>query len=100
MKYFALYDDGGTLITFGTTSANTVKGEITAEEYEALKAEHTAKLDYAQQVYDGTIAINDVPEEYRAAVAAMVKEMQIQPEETMADIDEALAILHGEVSEQ
>lgn len=102
MKYFALYNDNGNLISFGTTSAQNVVGVITADEYATLKATQTAKLEYAQQVFNGEITIDDVPEEYREAVAAMVEAMQNQPEEpeeTMSDIDEALAILSGEVSE-
>ena len=37
MKYYALYDDDGKLLTFGMTSAKTVKGEITEAEYQALE---------------------------------------------------------------
>lgn len=104
MKYFALYKDNGNLMTFGTTSAQIVVGEITADEYTTLKAAQTAKLEYAQQVFSGEITIDDVPEEYREVVAAMVEAMHSQSEEPeapelMSDIDEALAILSGEVSE-
>lgn len=99
MKYFALYDDNGGLLTFGTTTAQTTVGEITQEEYVALKAERSAKIEYAEQVFNGTITIDDVPEEYREAVAAMVEQMQTPEPEPVSDIDEALAILSGEVTE-
>lgn len=100
MKYFALYDDSGNLLTFGTTTAQTTVGEISQEEYEALKAARSANIEYAQQVVSGTITIDDVPEECREAVAAIVEQMQTpEPEPPASDIDEALAILSGEVTE-
>lgn len=99
MKYFALYNDSGNLLTFGTTTAQTTVGEITQEEYEVLKAAHSAKIDYAEQVNAGEISIDDVPEEYREAVAAMVEQMQNAEPEPVSDVDEALAILSGEVTE-
>lgn len=68
-KYYALYDAEGTLITVGTVvGGDPLKGEITEEEYERLKAELEA----------------DIPE----------LEEPADPE-----IEEALAILRGEVTE-
>lgn len=99
MKYFALFDDEGSLITFGTTTALTTVGEITLEEYEVLKAAHIATTSFAEQVFNGETTLEDVPEEYQEAVAEMVEQMQAQPEESASDIDEAIAILTGEVSE-
>ena len=97
MKYFALYEDDK-LVSFGTTSANSVIGEITETEYNALKAANAEKCAYAEQVFAGEITIDEVPEEYREEVAEMVEQMQPVPE-PMTDIDEALAILRGEVTE-
>lgn len=99
MKYFAMYDDGGKLVSFGATTAKAVMGEITEDEYNALMVAHVAKTDYADRVYSGEIAIDDVPEEYRAEVAELVEQMRVEPETPMTDIDEALAILRGEVTE-
>ena len=102
MKYFALRDDNGGLITFGTTSADTTVGEITEEEYGVLLAAQSEKIAYAERVFNSEISIDDVPEECREAVAAIVKEMQNQPApepEVVSDIDEAIAILTGEVTE-
>lgn len=40
MRYFAYYDENGVLVNIGTVnSSGEVHGEITAEEYERLKAE-------------------------------------------------------------
>jgi hypothetical protein len=98
VKYFAIYDDEK-LVSFGKTSAEKPKGEITEAEYDALMAVHTEKRAYAERVYAGEITIDEVPEEYREDVAEMVEQMRIEPEQPMSDIDEALAILSGEVSE-
>lgn len=71
IRYFACYDDNGQLTSVGTVNTSgEVFGEITAEEYQALYAEIMAN-------------------------------MPTEPEkpETMSDIDEALAILSGEVTE-
>ena len=97
MKYFALYNDGGNLITFGTTTAQTVVGEITAEEYDALKSAHTAKIAYAEQVIAGEITIDDVPEALREDVQAEVDFLQAADEEAAQNIsaEEALNIILG-----
>lgn len=64
MKSYAQYDDSGNLVCVGTvTTERHIPGEISAEEYEALRA--------------------TIPEPE-------------QPQ-TVDDIDEALAILSGEV---
>ena len=95
MKYFALRDEAGGLITFGTTSAAATVGEITEEEYYNQMTAQTEKNAYAARVFDGEISIDNVPEEYREAVTAIVENMQAQPEESASDIDEAIAILNA-----
>lgn len=68
IRYFAYYDENDVLVNIGTVNTSgEVHGEITAEEYEALRAEIEA----------------NAPE----------------PVEPASDIDEALAILSGEVAE-
>lgn len=68
IRYFAYYDETGVLVNIGTVNTSgEIIGEITTEEYEALKAEIEANAP-------------EVPE-------------PVDP------IDEALAILHGEVTE-
>lgn len=69
VRYFAYYDEDGVLVNIGTVNtSDEVHGEITAEEYERLRAEIEA----------------NAPE----------------PEEPVDSVDEALAILSGEVAEQ
>lgn len=69
IRYFAYYDDAGTLVNVGTVdTTGEIHGEITEEEYQILLAEIMA----------------NAPE---------------KPELPVSDIDEALAILSGEVTE-
>lgn len=102
MKYFAIYDESGELQSFGATSAPNVIGEITEAEYNALVQDAAAVNDYSFRVYSGEVKLEDVPEEYRERVEAQVAEMQEadnQPEPADPEVDEALAILRGEVTE-
>ena len=99
MVYFAIYNDSDKLISIGYTSAPTTTGvEITREEYEALSAEIAAKAEYAEKLYLGEIAIEDVPEEWRADVQEMVDERiaaegEYDPDEITAE--EAIDIIKG-----
>ena len=103
MKYFALYDENGNLITFGTTTAQNTVGEISEAEYLTLRQEAEAFNACVMAVYSGEMSLEDVPEKYKAEVEAKVakmKEANDKPESIPDDpIDEALAILHGEVTE-
>lgn len=102
MKYFAIKNEAGEVISFGTTSAKTVVGEITEAEYLALKEETDTLNSYIDSVYNGEMALEDVPEEYREIVETRVQEMQDadnQPEPADPEVEEALSILRGEVTE-
>lgn len=105
MKYFAVYDENGKVMSFGATDAKELnQPEITEAEYLALKQKMETFNAYVMAVYSGELPIEDVPEEYRADVEARVAEMKEAdnaPEvpEPVDPIDEALAILHGEVTE-
>lgn len=69
IKYYALYDAEGTLMSVGTVvGGEPLKGEITAEEYDRLKAELDADRPEPE----------DLPD---------------------PETEEALAILRGEVTE-
>lgn len=102
MKYFAIYDETGCAVSFGTTSAENINHEITEAEYLALVEESETLNGCVDAVYSGSLALEDVPEEYRERVDARVKEMQEQdnqPEPADPEVEEALAILRGEVME-
>lgn len=101
MHYWAIKDDNGAVISFGTSSSHNGEYEITEAEYRTLEEEQTVFFAYVNAVYNCEMQLSDVPEDLRARVAAEVeaqKEAENQPE-PMTDIDEALAILRGEVTE-
>lgn len=67
--------------------------EITKEEYDSLMAEferQQAERDeainsYVQQVSDGVITLDDVPEEYRDTVNSIVNPPSTDPEQAWID---------------
>ena len=94
MRYYAEYDGNGKLIAIGTGDDGV---EITEEEYNALLAEIQLKRDYALQVYQNQITLDEVPEEYRADVEEHVNALIEQEESTGDEIsaEEALDIIIG-----
>lgn len=101
MHYWAIKNDDGIVISFGTSSSQNGEYEITETEYRTLEEEQAVFFAYVNAVYNGEMQLSDVPEKLRARVTAEVetrKEAENQPE-PMTDIDEALAILRGEVTE-
>lgn len=101
MHYWAIKNDDGIVISFGASASHNGEYEITAAEYNALEQEQETFFAYVVAVYSGEMQLSDVPEGLRARVEAAVdsrKEAENQPE-PMTDIDEALAILRGEVTE-
>lgn len=100
MAYYAIKDDDGNVVSFGMTMKASPYS-ITEAEYQHIKAEHDLFCSYAIGVYTGSVVIDDVPEEYREKVAAEVERMrEAEAEEPVYvdPVDEALSILHGEVS--
>ena len=100
MKYFAIYNDDGTLQVFGGTEAKTnVINEITETEYNNLMREHETLIAYVDAVILNEIVLEEVPEIYRMRVQEIV--LEIQECENLPDpnVEEALTILRGEVEE-
>lgn len=101
MKYWAIKDETGWVESFGTTESDIQNYEVTEEEYKAIEQEMNFFRECVDKVYSDEMAIEDVPESMRDRVSAEVermKEAASQPE-PMSDIEEALAILSGEVTE-
>ena len=101
MAYFAIRNDSGDVVSFGMSSTK-YQHEITEAEYLALKQEAEALNSYASAVYAEEMTLDDVPEEYQARVEKRVKAMQEaddQDEPADPEVEEALAILRGEVTE-
>lgn len=96
MRYYIEYAEDGKVQAVGIGPGGT---EITKAEYEAQLAVILQKNDLTDKLYRGEITQEDVPEEWRDDIKATVEELiATQGEYQGSDIDEALAILSGEVS--
>ena len=95
MRYYAKYNDSGTLIAIGTGPGGV---EITEADYTRLLAEIREKAALVDQLYTGTITIADVPEAWREEIQRRVDE-RIAAEGAAAEQDisaeEALDIILG-----
>lgn len=65
MRYYAKYDELGTLILIGTGPGGV---EITESEYEGLLSEIRAKAYLVNLLYNGEITIDDVPTEWQEEI--------------------------------
>ena len=100
MKYWAIKENG-VVVSFGTTESNIQNHEITEAEYKAIEQETEVFCGFVDAVYNGETAIEDVPEEIRERVVAEVEKLKEAASlpAPMTEIEEALAILSGEVTE-
>lgn len=79
-RYFAHYNENGKLIGIGTGYGGV---EITEAEYNRLLAEIREKADLVDKLYNGEIALEDVPEEWREEIQRRAderKQMEIENE--------------------
>ena len=94
-RYYAQYNDTGTLLAIGTGYGGT---EITEAEYNALLAEIREKAALVDKLYSGEITLDDVPTDWQAEIQRRVYE-RIAAEGAAADQDisaeEALNIILG-----
>ena len=94
-RYYAQYNDTGTLLAIGTGYGGT---EITEAEYNALLAEIREKAALVDKLYSGEITLDDVPTDWQAEIQRRVDE-RIAAEGTAAEQDisaeEALNIILG-----
>lgn len=95
MRYYAQYENNGKLKAIGTGYGGT---EITEAEYNELLTMIRQKATLVDQLYNGEIALDAVPAEWREEIQRRVGE-RIAAEEEAAkqDIsaDEALDIILG-----
>ena len=95
MRYYAQYNDSGALLAIGTGPGGT---EITETEYNTLLAEIREKVALVNQLYNGEIAISDVPEAWREEIQRRVEERIAADgaaEEQDISAEEALDIILG-----
>ena len=97
MRYYVEYAEDGTLKAIGIGPGGT---EITQEQYETLLGEIEQKNDLTGTLYRGEITQAAVPEDWRAEIAAAVEKIIEEQGAYQGDeVDHALAILRGDVSE-
>lgn len=95
MRYYAQYDESGKLIAIGTGPGGI---EITEEEYNRLLTEIREKAALVDSLYNGEIAISDVPAEWQEEIQRRVEErIAAEGEAAEQDIsaEEALDIILG-----
>ena len=95
MRYYAQYNDNGTLIAIGTGYGGT---EITEAEYNALLTEIREKSALVNQLYSGAITIDDVPSEWQEEIQRRVDErIAANGEESEQDIsgDELMSMMEA-----
>lgn len=95
MRYYAQYNDSGTLIAIGTGPGGV---EITEAEYNRLLAEIREKAALVDKLYSGEISLSDVPEAWQEEIQRRVDErIAAEGEAAMQDIsaEEALDIILG-----
>ena len=95
MRYYAQYNDSGKLIAIGTGCGGV---EITEAEYNALLAEIREKASLVEQLYNGEITIDDVPEAWQEEIQRRVDERiaaEGSAEEQDISAEEVLDILLG-----
>lgn len=95
MRYYAQYNDTGSLLAIGTGYGGT---EITEAEYNTLLAEIREKAALVDKLYSGEITLADVPTDWQEEIQRRVDE-RIAAEGAAAEQDisaeEALNIILG-----
>ena len=95
MRYYAQYNDTGTLVAIGTGYGGV---EITEGEYNRLLAEIREKAALVDRLYSGEITIDDVPTDWQEEIQRRVDERvaaEGSAEEQDIPAEEALDILLG-----
>lgn len=85
MRYYEQYNENDTLIAIGTGYGGV---EITESEYNRLLTEIREKATLVNQLYNGEIAIEDVPTEWQEEIQRRVDERKAWDEENV-DSEEA-----------
>lgn len=95
MRYYAQYNESNTLVAIGTGPGGT---EITEAEYNTLLSEIREKAALVNQLYNGEITIDDVPEGWQEEIQRRVDERIAAEgiaEEQDISAEEALDIILG-----
>lgn len=95
MRYYAQYNESGTLLAIGTGLGGV---EITEAEYNRLLSEIRTKADLVERLYRGEIAIDAVPAEWQEEIQRRVDErisVEGEADEQELSAEEALGIILG-----
>ncbi len=95
MKYYAQYNDSGTILAIGTGLGGV---EITEAEYTRLLAEIREKAALVGKLYSGEITIDDVPTDWQEEIQRRVNErIAAEGEAAQEEIsgDELLTMIEG-----
>ena len=96
MRYFAKYDQVGTLLAIGTGLGGV---EITEGEYIEMLNVIREKAELVECVLAGMISYEDIPAEWRNEIKFRAAERLEQLAETEISADEALDIIIGGVGD-
>jgi hypothetical protein len=72
MRYYAYYDNTGTLMAIGTGEGYT---EISEEEYNQTLSEIFKKNEFTEKLYTNKITIDGVPDEWRDEILSRVERL-------------------------
>ena len=92
MRYFAKYDQVGTLLAIGTGLGGV---EITETEYNDALRVIREKAELVECVLAGTISYEDIPAEWRNEIKVRAAERLEQLADSEISADEALDIIIG-----
>jgi hypothetical protein len=95
MRYYAQYNDNGTLLAIGTGAGGA---EITETEYNDLLAMIRTKATLVDSLYRGEITLADVPADWQEEIQRRVDERiaaEGEAEEQEISAEEALDIILG-----
>lgn len=84
MRYYVKYNHYGELIAIGTGPGGT---EITESEYNTLLSEIREKAELVDKLYNGEIAIDDVPTEWQEEIQRRVDERRAWEAENAEDAE-------------
>lgn len=97
MKHYAIYDDVGRIISFGSAENVNPEIEISKEKYNELQLRSNELRKYTDMLVNGEIEAENVPDEYRETATRHAENILTQREQIANEISdsEALSIILG-----
>lgn len=97
MNHYSIYNNDGSLASFGCSENVDQSLEISEEEYNELKRNSLEIRKYTDMLANGEIEAANIPEEYRETAARHAENILALKSQHMDEItdSEALAIILG-----